>query len=302
MNEASKDELIFDAPFLQRLERLSIVARRTLRGAGRGDRRSKRHGGSVEFSDYRGYAWGDDVRRIDWHAFARFESLFLKLFVEEQDLAVHLLVDASASMRTGEPGKLPYALRAAAALGYVALAAGDRLTVRSFVAGEVVAPLGPVRGRARLARLLQHLAAVGRAGVEGYTSLDAATRTFVSRRPEAGVALVVSDFLDPAGSELALGRLHGAGLEPFLLHVASPDEVSVSPGEDRDMVDAETGEVVSVELDRTAARAYGERFVAFAAGLEAQARRHEVGYAFARTDTPFEALVLELCRRRALSA
>ena len=79
--------LSFDPGFLRRLERLAVVARRTLRGAGLGERRSKRHGGAVEFSDYRGYSPGDDTRRIDWYAYARLETLFLKLFVEEQDLA-----------------------------------------------------------------------------------------------------------------------------------------------------------------------------------------------------------------------
>ena len=296
-------DLVFDSAFLQRLERLSLVAKRTLRGIGRGDRRSKRHGGSVEFSDYRGYSWGDDVRRIDWHAFARFEALFLKLFVEEQDLAVHVLVDASPSMLAGRPQKLAYALRAAAALGYVALAAGDRLTLRPFVAGEARASLGPLRGRSRLARLLQFLEGVARdARPEGKTSLDSATKAFLARRPEPGVVLVVSDFMDPAGHERSIARLASAGLEPFLLQVASRDEIEPRLGEDLDLVDAETGETVTVALDRPAVRAYAERWGAFARGLEAVAKKHEIGHALAPTDVPFESLILELCRRGALAS
>ena len=104
------------------MERLAIVARRTLRGVGQGQRRSKRHGGAVEFSDYRRYAPGDDTRRIDWHAYARLEQMFLKLYVEEQDLSVHVLLDQSASMGTGEPAKLPFARQLAIALAYLALA------------------------------------------------------------------------------------------------------------------------------------------------------------------------------------
>lgn len=295
-------QTFLDPAFLKRLERLTLVAHRTLRGLGRGDRRSKRHGGSVEFSDYRGYSWGDDVRRIDWHAFARFESLFLKLFVEEQDLSLHVLVDASPSMLAGEPRKLTYALRAAAALGYVALAAGDRLTLRSFVASTLGTAVGPLRGRSRLAHLLRHLELVERTAREtGRTSLDEASRAFLARRPEAGVVLVISDFLDPAGHERPIARLASAGLEPFLLHVASRDEIEPRLGEDLDLVDAETGESVSVSLDRAAVRTYAERFRAFATSLEASAKRHEIGYALAPTDVPFEALVLELCRRGALA-
>lgn len=291
-----------DPAFLARLERLSLVARKTLRGLGRGDRRAKRHGGAVEFSDYRGYSWGDDVRRIDWHAFARFESLFLKLFVEEQDLSVHLLLDASPSMLAGEPRKLTYALRASAALGYVALAGGDRLTLRPFVAGDLGPAVGPLRGRSRLAHLLRHLEAIERAAREtGRTSLDDAARAFLARRPEPGVVLVVSDFLDPGGHEKAVARLAAAGLEPFLLHVASRDEIEPRAGEDLDLVDAETGETLTVSLDRATVRTYAERFRAFSHALEASAKKHEIGYALAPTDVPFESLVLELCRRGALA-
>jgi uncharacterized protein (DUF58 family) len=293
-------ERYFDAAFLQRLERLALVARRTLRGLGRGDRRSKRAGGSVEFSDYRRYAWGDEVRRIDWYAYARFETLFLKLFVEEQDLAVHVLVDASASMRTGTPAKLGYALRAAAALGYVALAAGDRLSLRAFVGAESSPPFGPARGRGRLPRLLQHLERTGSPG--GKTSLAGAAAAFLARRPEPGVVLLISDLLDGDGYEKPLARLRAAGHEPFILQLAAPEEVAPALGDEHDLVDAETGEVVPVTLDRTAVRAYAERFRAFVAGVELFAKKLEIGHILVRTDLPFEALVLELCQRRALAS
>jgi uncharacterized protein (DUF58 family) len=290
--------------FLQRLERLSLVARRTLRSQRSGDRRSKRHGGTVEFADFRPYAWGDDVRRIDWHAFARFESLFLKLFSEEQDLSVHVLLDASPSMRTGEPEKLRYAAELAAALGYVALAGSDRLTVRAFVGGEAQVAFGPARGRAQLARLLLHLERTLAREAGGETSIGAAVNAFLAHRPEPGIVLVVSDFLDRAsgrdGVEGAIARLHVAH-EPFLLHVASKDEVEPTPGEELELVDAETGESVAVTLDRTAVRAYAERFKAFVGRLESLARRLELPYALVRTDVPLEELVLELIRRRAVA-
>lgn len=291
----------FDADFLHRLEQLSLVTRRTMRGHQGGDRRSKRHGGAVEFADYRRYAWGDDVRRIDWYAFARFESLFLKLFSEEQDLACHVLLDASPSMRTGEPEKLGYALQVAAALGYVALAAGDRLTVRAFVAGEARAPFGPARGRGRLARLLAHLERTAAERREGHTSLSQAVGAFLARRPEPGVVLVISDFLDREGVDGAVARLRVAH-EPFLLQVASRDEIEPRVGEELDLTDAETGETVSVTLDRTAVNAYRERFKGFTARLEAVAKKLEIPHALVPTDIPFESLVLELVKRRALAA
>ncbi len=162
--------------------------------------------------------------------------------------------------------------------------------------------LGPLHGRGRLAALLAHLSQVEKSPIQGTTSLDQAAKAFLARRAEPGLVLLVSDFLDPAGAEKAATRLQAAGSEPFLVHLASPDEVEATLGLDQDLVDAETGEVVAVDLDRSAVAAYAQRFEAFAASLERMARAHEIGYAFARTDLPFEDLVLELCRRHALAA
>ena len=123
---------LFDEAFLRKLEQLALLSRRAMAGQLQGERRSPKRGQSVEFADFRPYAMGDDLRRIDWNAYARLERFFIKLFVEEEDLTVHLLVDASRSMDWGAPNKLHYAVRAAAALGYVALVGLDRVTVTAF--------------------------------------------------------------------------------------------------------------------------------------------------------------------------
>jgi uncharacterized protein (DUF58 family) len=293
-----------DPAFLRRLERLAIVARRTLRGVGPGERRSKRHGQSVEFSDYRGYSPGDDTRRIDWYAYARLEALFLKLYVEEQDLALHVLIDQSASMGTGaapdlaRPTKLAYAQQVGAALAYVGLTAGDRVTVRAFRGGERGPQLGPLRGRDALLRLLKWLDQDPEAA--GRTSLGQAARAFVARRPPTGVVVLLTDLLDPAGFEEPLRRLRGAGHEPYVIHIISPDEADPEVGQDVDLEDAETGEVVSVALDRAAITAYREAHARFRAEVAAACLRSETGYVEARTDVPFEDLVLGVLRRGAL--
>src|SRR5574338_410224 len=122
-------ERLFDEAFLRRLERLALVARRASIGQTQGERRSQKRGQSVEFADFRPYVMGDDFRRIDWNAYARLERFFIKLFVEEEDLSVHLLVDTSRSMNWGQPNKLWYATRIAGALSYIALAGLDRVTI-----------------------------------------------------------------------------------------------------------------------------------------------------------------------------
>ncbi|MGE0712035.1 MAG: DUF58 domain-containing protein [Planctomycetota bacterium] len=289
---------MLDPEFLRRLERLAIVARKTLKGVGQGERRSKRHGGSVEFSDYRRYSPGDDTRRIDWYAYARLEQMFLKLYVEEQDLALHVLLDQSASMGTGQPPKLPFARELAAALSYVALAAGDRVTLRVVRGAEAARPFGPLRGRHGLTRLLRHLSQDS--APRGQTSLDGAVRAFLSRSPARGVVLLISDLLDPAGVRGPLERLRYSGFEVHVLHVVAPDELEPQVGADLDLEDVETGRVVTVALDQRAIRAYREAFAAFQAEVQTLCRRHGIGYVLARSDVPVEELVLGALRKSEL--
>lgn len=130
----SSAQPLFDSAFLRKLDRLALLTRRAMVGDIQGERRSPRRGSSVEFADFRPYVHGDDIRQIDWNLYARMERFFLKLFVAEEELTIHLLVDNSASMDWGDPHKLTYARRLAAAFGYVALSTLDRVTVTAFAA------------------------------------------------------------------------------------------------------------------------------------------------------------------------
>ena len=128
MNHTDSKQMkpLLDAEFLRKLERLALVAKRVKLGSAKGERRSRRKGTSIEFADYRDYVQGDDLRHIDWNLYGRLDSLYLKLFQEQEDLTLHLLIDASQSMAFGEPTKLEFACRTAAALGYIALAHFER--------------------------------------------------------------------------------------------------------------------------------------------------------------------------------
>ena len=119
----------FSSEFLAQLERLTLLSRRTFRGRVRGERRSPRRGHSVEFCDYRAYGVGDDLRYVDWNIYGRLDRLHVKLFVDEEDLCLHLLLDASASMDFGTPTKLEYGARLAAALGFIGLVSMERVGV-----------------------------------------------------------------------------------------------------------------------------------------------------------------------------
>ncbi len=141
---------LLEPDFLAQLERLALVARRPVRGWAAGDRRSRRAGQSVEFIDYRPYNAGDDLRYVDWNVYGRTDRLYLKLFVDDEDMCLHLLVDASASMAWGNPSKLRWAAQFAAALGFVGLCSAERVGV-GILREQAAEGWAPGRGRGRIA-------------------------------------------------------------------------------------------------------------------------------------------------------
>ena len=153
----------FASEFLAQLERLTLLSRRTFRGRVRGERRSPRRGHSVEFCDYRAYGVGDDLRYVDWNIYGRLDRLHVKLFVDEEDLCLHLLLDASASMDFGTPTKLEYGARLAAALGFIGLVSMERVGV-GVLRERVAEGWPPTRGRNQVVNLFEFLSRVNPAG------------------------------------------------------------------------------------------------------------------------------------------
>src|SRR5579864_9439108 len=143
---AEKPGLLLDPSFMARLDQLDVISRKMLIGKMKGERRSKRRGQSVEFADYRNYVVGDDLRFIDWNIYGRLDRLFLKLFMEEEDLSLYILVDVSKSCDYGNPIKSNYIKQVAAALGYIGLVNYNRVNVVAMSSG-IVAETGPLRGR-----------------------------------------------------------------------------------------------------------------------------------------------------------
>src|SRR5437660_10082220 len=159
----TQDKPLLDAKFLTQLEQLELVSRKIFMGRMKGERRSKRKGQSVEFADYRNYVIGDDLRFLDWNLFARLDRLFLRLFLEEEDLHFYLLIDNSLSMDFGTPTKLHYAKQVAAALGFIGLVNMDRVVIEAFN-DRLIQSMPAARGRRSLWRLLDFLAKVEPAG------------------------------------------------------------------------------------------------------------------------------------------
>lgn len=286
----------FSPEFLAQLERLSLLSRRTFRGSVKGERRSPRRGHSVEFADYRAYGHGDDLRYVDWNIYGRLDRLHVKLFVDEEDLCLHLLVDASASMGFGAPSKLNYAVRLAAALGFVGLVNFERVGL-GILRERVAEGWPPTRGRGHVLPMMDFLAKVEPAGA---TRLDEGLTNYAQRVREPGLVVLVSDLLDPNGYERGVRALLERRFDVHMVHLLDPEEMSPTMGGDLRLTDSETGEIRDLTVDGEALRDYRERLRRFLERAETFCRTHEIGYHRVITDTPVEAFVVAQLRGRIL--
>ena len=284
--------MLFDESTLRKLNQLTLVASRIRSGAIKGERRSSKRGSSVEFADYRDYTPGDDLRRLDWNIYARLERPFIKLFEEEEDLAVHILLDGSKSMdwpleADSALHKFRYALRLAAGLGSVALAAGDSLSIGLLQNGRVAAEFGPTRGQIALPRLFRFLENL-QAG--GETRLDAALKAYSLTPRRAGLMILISDLFDAAQEDILrrLRRQH----EAALLHVLSPDELDPPLNGDLQLLDIETGYAQDVSLDGGLRSLYRQRAQDWVQSIQSTCRKQGLRYLDIVTDRPWEQVIL----------
>ncbi len=294
---------IFDERTLRKLERLSLAANKVRAGAIKGERRSTRRGTSIEFADYRNYVRGDDLRRVDWNILARLDRPFIKLLEDEEDLAVHLLLDASASMdwpRASErdPHKFTYARRVVAGLGHIGLSGGDQVTV-TVLHGDGVSTWGPLRGRAQTLKLLLWLE---KQSTGGAVNLDAALEAVARRSARAGLAVVVSDWFSQ-GYEDGLRALQGRGHEVTAIQVLAPDEIDPPLAGDLKLVDVETGMPQEVTVDAAMKDLYRQRLEAWQGAIHAYCARRGIRFVTVSTGTPWEQLLLsELRQARVVQA
>ncbi len=287
---------LFDAAFLARVERLIIQARRTLRGGLSGDHQSRRRLPAPTFSDHRRYSPGDDLRHIDWPAYARHDELNLKLGETEQDINVIIALDCSASLDwgAGETHKGRYALRLAAMLGYLALSSNDQTQIWPF-STRLSKPFGPSSSRARGPDLLRYLRTVRWGGT---TNLSAITQAV--RRQPGGILVLISDLW--SGNDLdALLRVAAPPVwQTVVLHLLHPEEIRPTFAGPLELEDSETGAIVALDVDEQARKEYRERVIRWVKTAEQACRQRGATYAGIRTDRPLERNILPFLRRRAV--
>ena len=304
-------EDLVDPSLVARLSHLDITSRKLLSGKLKGERRSKRRGQSVEFADHRQYSSGDDLRHIDWNIFGRLDRLFIKLFLEEEDLSLHVVLDASGSADCGTPSKFLLMQKLALAMGYIGLANLHRLSV-TCIGGlgappadnpdgprepQLIQSLRDLRGRRRLQDLSRFLLTLEPGGPSPFT--EACKRIAVTRRGK-GVMLIISDYLLKEGYEDGLRLMLGQGYDVYAIQVLSPQEIEPTLGGDLRLKDCEDGDLAEMTITAPLLKKYKATLQAYCNRFREFCNSRGITPMTVPSDTPVDVLVLEYLRRRGL--
>jgi len=297
---------------LRRLEQFQLLAARRAKSSAKGERRSRARGQSVEFADHRSYVPGEDFRYLDWNLFGRLDKLFLKLYEEERELPVRIFLDASESMTFGEPRKFDFARQVAAAIGYVALCGFDRVSVVPFPNAQgrtknapvenlsytqqsaAEGALRSVRGKKSSMQFFQNLNALTAAGG---ADLNEALRRGALEARATGLAIVLSDFLDPAGYESGLTALVGRGFQVNVVQILAPEELAPTNFGDLRLVDSESGGLQEVTFGRYRMKAYQQTVQNFVQRLREYCTKRGMNFFMAPSNMDLQDLLLKQLRQ-----
>ncbi|MEP6755540.1 MAG: DUF58 domain-containing protein [Chthonomonadales bacterium] len=286
---------ILDAAFLKKLERLSLASRRPFAGQMKGEKRSTKRGSSVEFADYREYQYGDDLRYVDWNTAARLEKLYVKLFVEEEDLYLALLIDTSRSMEFGSPRKLTQAAQIAAAIGYIGLTNYDRVSVGAFDSG-LKESMPTRRGKSGIVPFFKYLEGLK---PEGKTSFADALKLFAGRSKQRGIAVVLSDFMGPHWQD-GVRSLLSRGFQVAMVQVLDSEELRPTLVGDLNVIDCETLESKEMSINPALLQRYQGALADFQAEIDTFANRYGCDFVTVSTSTPVEDVILKYLRQGGL--
>jgi uncharacterized protein (DUF58 family) len=230
---------LLEPELIGKLDQLEVLTRKVFRGRTKGERKSRKKGQSIEFADYREYVPGDDTRFLDWNVYGRLERLYIKLYLEEEDLAFYILIDSSESMNFGAPvTKFEYARKLAAALAYVGLRNQDKVGISDLKVG-VDSYFRPTRGKAQINKALSFLE--GLSSGSG-TDLKESCKNFVHQNKQQGIVILISDFLDEQGYEEALKHFFLRSYDVYCIQVLSKEERDPQTLGHLELIDAESGE------------------------------------------------------------
>lgn len=284
-----KSSTRLDDAFFSRLEALSFNLKSNLSGYFGGKHLVSTHGQTVEFSDYRDYQLGDDIRRIDWNLYSRFEKYFIKLFTDERQMQVQIFIDCSGSMGKTSPEKKQYTLASAAALGYLAVHNMDKVTFHTMFGNAAENKFGTIIGKSAFFRAVGE---IERIPFAGETDIDACiTGTDISARN--GLTVIVSDFFTESNWKKAVDYLLYKKRQVLLVQVLLPEEIDPSYDGRVNLIDAEAGDItdtrnMKMKISRSMRKAYIEALADFRGDIQSFCKKRDVGYISLCTSTPIE--------------
>lgn len=290
---APQDEALFDDAFQRKLDYLALVSKRVFAGRMRAERRTKKSGSGVEFADHRDYQPGDDFRYLDWNVYQRFDRLLLRLYEEEEDLAIYFVVDTSRSMGFGGGKKLRQAKQICAALAYVGLANLDRVSIVT-TSDRVLERLPQTRGKARIFKVFRFLKELR---AEGETNLEDALKAFVAQNKRRGLVVLVSDLYDPHGFERGINVLRYNKFDPFVVHVVDESEARPKLSGDVLLYDCESGDEREVTVTAAVLERFQAAYRAYLADVDRFCSSKQVACIRADVNVPFDELILRVFRR-----
>ncbi|MDR7315614.1 DUF58 domain-containing protein [Brevibacillus nitrificans] len=284
---------LLDPSWLARLERLQLASRRAASGGQAGLRRAKQLGSSMEFADYRAYVPGDDLRQLDWNAYARSGKLFLKKYLDETQLHVNVYIDCSTSMCHGQSGKWERAVQLAAALGYLSLCHLDFVSVYAFDR-QLVSSVRGLQGKGKASRLLSFLSELKPGGAG---DLNQALRSPGAVSGKGGISIFLSDFLFESGYEQGLAFLQAAKQDVILVQILAEEERNPGYQGELRLLDSETWQAKEVSMTgammeqyRKSVQEYQEQLAAFAYG-------RGIAFLSVEAEQQVESIVFQVFRR-----
>jgi uncharacterized protein (DUF58 family) len=287
---------LIDPKFLKKLELLNIVSKKVKSGIYKGEHTSRVKGSSVEFSDFREYYAGDDFRYIDWNAYARMGKFFLKMFMEEKDLNIAIIIDSSFSMDFGAPTKLEFAKKVAACIAYIGLSNQDRVSLLSFSGGSAAAKYN-LRGKDKVFEAFDFLSNIK---ASGHTAMKKPMRSAAAVLKHGGLAVYLSDFFDQEGYEGPLKELSSAGYETHCIQVLAEEECNPFLEGDLKLIDSETKESRDITESGELARVYRKALDSFTLELKKFCHARRFNYLFAKSGDDIEAIIFKYFAARGI--
>lgn len=279
-------EILFDSDFIKKLEQFQLWSKITTQDGGSGNRKSRAKGSSIEFSDYREYAMGDDFKRIDWNAYGRFKKLFIKLFMEEREAPVQIFLDVSKSMDYGEPSKSIASRRLAAAIAYISLFNYDRVSI-ACINDKIDKFESSLRGKnsfKEVANLLENIEYDGTTNI--YETISKYHFKFGK-----GVSLIISDFFSEGNVSDMIKYLQFKKQHVYICHILSPQEISPNISENVRLIDSETGKHKEIATSKNLLKMYNRAYQKFINEFEENCAKKGVHYMLMDTSLSIEGLI-----------